>query len=66
MEIDLSNIEAEYIALSQVVYEVICFMALMKEVYFIFDIHFPNSKLIYKVFENNQSFFLSQSSTNSH
>ena len=35
--------------------EVIPFMSLMKEVYFIFDIHIPNPEVFRKLFEDNQS-----------
>ena len=35
--------------------EVIPFMSLMKEVYFIFDIHIPNPEVFGKIFEDNQS-----------
>ena len=31
-------------------------MALMREVYFIFDIHLPNPEVFCKVFEDNQSY----------
>ena len=54
-EIALSTTEAEYIALNQEIFKVIHSMALMKEVYFIFDIHLPNPELFCKVFEDNQS-----------
>ena len=36
--------------------KVITFMAFMKEVYFIFDIHLPNPEVFCKVFQDNQSF----------
>ena len=35
--------------------EVITFMASMKEVYFIFDIHLPNREVFCKLFEENKS-----------
>ena len=54
-EIALSSTEVEYISLSQAMREVIYFMAFMKEVYFIFDIHLPRPGVFFKVFEDNQS-----------
>ena len=36
--------------------KVIHFISLMKEVYFIFDMHLPKIELFCKVFEDNQSF----------
>ena len=55
IEITLSTIEAEYIALSQSMREVITFIALMKEVYFIFDINLTKPEVFCKLFEYNQS-----------
>ena len=48
--------EAEYIALNQAMREVIPFMALMKEVYYIFDIHLPKLDVFCKLFLYNQSY----------
>ena len=36
--------------------EVITFLALMKEVYFIFDIHLPKPEVFCKLFKDNQSY----------
>ena len=52
-EIALNTTEVEYIALMQAVREVIHFMALLKEVYFILDIHIPKPEVFCKVFEYN-------------
>ena len=54
-EISLSTTEAECIALSQAMREVIPFMSLMKEVYFIFDIRLPKPEVFCKVFKDIQS-----------
>ena len=54
-EINLSKTEAEYIALSQETSNVILFLALIKEVSFISDIHPPNPEVFCKVFEDKQS-----------
>ena len=54
-EINLSKTEAEYIALSQETSNVILFLALIKEVSFIFDIHLPKPEVFCKVFKDNQS-----------
>ena len=48
--IALSTTEAGYIALIQVIRKVLDFMALMKELYFIFDIHLPNPEVICTLF----------------
>ena len=53
-KITLSKTEAEYTAFIQVLRKLINLMALMKEVYFIFDIHLPNPEVFCKVFEENQ------------
>ena len=53
-EIFLSTKEAEYIALIQGMHEIINFMALMKEVSFILDIHLPKPEVFCKLFEDNQ------------
>ena len=45
----------EYIALSQAMRNVITFMALMKEVYFILNIHVANPEEFFKAFKYNQS-----------
>ena len=55
-EINLITTEAEYIALSQAMCNVTPFMAPMKEVSFILDIHLPNPEVFCKVFEDNQQF----------
>ena len=54
-EIALSTTEAEYIALSQSLREVLPFMNLMKEIDDIFGIHNPSPKFHCKVFEDNLS-----------
>ena len=51
----LSTTKSEYIALSQAVRDVIPFMMLMKEILFIFNLHFPKIEIFYKVFEDHQS-----------
>ena len=54
-EVYLSTIEAEYIALRQAMRNIITFMALMKEISYIIDIHLPNPEVFCNVFEDNQS-----------
>ena len=54
-EISLSTTEVEYIALIQAMHDEIPFMALIKEVSFISDIHPPNPEVFCKVFEDKQS-----------
>ena len=54
-EIALSSLEVEYIALSQVLHEVIPFVAFMKEACFILYVHLPNPEVFCKVFKDNQS-----------
>jgi len=54
-EISLSTAEAEYIALSQALREVIPLMTLMKELYGVFPIHINKPNFICKVHEDNQS-----------
>eukprot|EP00978_Attheya_sp_CCMP212_P014686 scaffold37545_cov64-Attheya_sp.AAC.1 len=54
-EIALSTTEAEYIALSQAMREVIPFMNLLKELSVIFDIYLPEPEVHCKVFEDNNS-----------
>ena len=44
----------EYVAFIQAMRKIITFLALMKEVYFIFDIHFSNPEVFCKVFEDKQ------------
>ena len=39
----------------QAMCEVIPFVAFMKELSFIFDVHLPNPEFFFKVFEENQS-----------
>ena len=52
-EITLSTTESEYILLGQSIINVIPFMAMMKEVSFIFDIRIPNPEVFCKVLEDN-------------
>ena len=40
----------------QAMCEVIPFVAFMKELSFIFDVHLPNPEFFFKVFEDNLSF----------
>ncbi|MEY3108605.1 MAG: hypothetical protein RL730_956, partial [Actinomycetota bacterium] len=54
-EIALSTTEAEYIALSQAMREVIPFMNLMQEIDDIFGIHNPSPQFHCRVFEDNRS-----------
>lgn len=54
-EIALSTAEAEYIALSQAMREVIPLMNFMAEVSCIFDLDVPKPKIKCKVFEDNRS-----------
>jgi len=54
-EIALSTAEAEYIALSQSLREVIPLMTLMKELHGVFPIHINKPNFICKVHEDNQS-----------
>ena len=54
-EIALSTTEAEYIALSQAMREVIPFMNLMQEIDNIFGIHNPSPQFHCRVFEDNRS-----------
>ena len=54
-EIALSTTEAEYIALSQSMREIIPFMTLLQEVNAIFSINMPKPKFHCKVFEDNNS-----------
>ena len=54
-KINLNKTEAEYIALRQVVCEVISFRSPMKEISLFFDIYLPNPEVFCKVFEENQS-----------
>ena len=53
-EIPYSTTEAEYIALSQAVRKVIPFIAFIKEISFIFDIHLPKLEVFCRVFKYNQ------------
>jgi hypothetical protein len=52
-EIALSTTEAEYIALSQAMREVLPFMNLLKELAVIFDIYLPQPQVHCKVYEDN-------------
>ena len=54
--ISLSTIEAEYTTLIQVMLKVIPFMALMKALSFIFNIHLPKPEFFYWVFKDNKSY----------
>jgi hypothetical protein len=54
-EIALSTTEAEYIALSQAMREVIPFMELMQEIDDVFGIHNPSPTFHCRVFEDNRS-----------
>ena len=54
-EIALSTAEAEYIAMSQALREMIPLMNLMREIDVIFDLYIPKPKFIVKVHEDNQS-----------
>lgn len=54
-EIALSTAEAEYIALSSAIREVIPFMTFLSELSVIFDIDLPKPKVFCKIFEDNES-----------
>ena len=54
-KIALSTTEAEYNTLIQAMREVIPFIALMVELYYILDIHIINPEVFCKLFEDNQS-----------
>jgi hypothetical protein len=54
-EIALSTAEAEYIALSQALREVIPLMTLMEEIHKIFPVHITKPNFVCKVHEDNQS-----------
>ena len=54
-EIALSTAEAEYIALSQALQEVIPLMILMEEIHPVFPVHITQPKFVCKVHEDNQS-----------
>ena len=54
-EIALSTTEAEYIALSQSLREVIPLIQLLKEINEVFPIHLPTPKIRCKVYEDNNS-----------
>ena len=54
IEIALSTTEAEYISLSQAMREILPFMALMKEGYFIFNKNLPKPEVFCKVFKGNK------------
>ncbi len=57
-EIALSTAEAECIALSSAMREVIPFMCLIKELPFIIELHLPDPQVHCKVFEDNGSSIL--------
>ena len=46
--------QVEYISLIQVIRDVISFMELIKEVYYMFDIHITKPEVFCKAFEDNQ------------
>ncbi len=54
-EIALSTTEAEYIALSQAMREMLLFLNLMQEIGVVFEFFNPKPKFHCKVFENNMS-----------
>ena len=54
-EIALSTAEAEYIALSQSLREVIPLMTLLKEIYKVFPLHIETPNFVCNVHEDNQS-----------
>ena len=54
-EIDLSNAEAEYIALSTSMRQVIPLMTMMEEIHAVFPIHISKPEFLCKVHEDNQS-----------
>jgi len=54
-EIALSTAEAEYIALSTAMRDVIPFMSLLKELSCVFPLYLPKPKIVCKVYEDNQS-----------
>ena len=45
----------EYIALIRVIYDIVNFMVMMKEVSFLLYIHLPKLEVYCKLFEDNQS-----------
>ena len=53
-EIALSTVEAEYLALSQALREVIPMMRLLNEVNLIFELHIPTPAIHCKVWEDNE------------
>lgn len=55
-EIALSTTEAEYIALSQTMRDVIPLMTLLAELSVLIELHIPKPEIHCKVFEDNQSF----------
>jgi hypothetical protein len=56
MEIALSTSEAEYIALSQLLYNVIPLLTLLKEINKVFSVHVKTPTIVCKVHEDNQLF----------
>ena len=54
-EIAFSTTEAEYIALSSAMRDVIPFIFLMKEIYLVFLVQLPTLEVSYQVFEDNTS-----------
>ena len=55
IEIALSTTEAEYIALSSAMRDVIPFMFLMKEISLVFPVQLPTPEVSCQVFEDNTS-----------
>ena len=53
-EIILSIKESDYTALIPKMHDMFPFMALLKEVSFIFDIHLPNTEIFFKILEDSQ------------
>ena len=54
-EIALSTAEAEYIAMSSALREVIPLMTIMKELHKVFPVHINKPNFFYKIHEDNQS-----------
>ena len=63
IEISISTTEAEHIALSQAMYNVIYFMVLMKDVSFKSNTHLPNPYFFVKSFNITKVALLSQNIT---
>lgn len=54
-EVALSTAESEYIALSSAMREVIPLMSLLTEISCLFEVYNPEPKVMYKIFEDNES-----------